>query len=50
MPNKETFKGNLGPDSNKYPLEDGEYKWPSGQIYKGKFNKNNMFENNSKSN
>jgi len=49
LPNKETFKGNLGHDSNKYWLEDGEYKWPSGQIYKGKFNKNNMFENNSKS-
>ena len=49
MPNKEFFEGNLEQDSNKYCLEDGEYKWPSGQIYKGKFNKNNMLRNNYKS-
>ena len=49
LPNKETFKGELGKDSNKYWLKEGEYEWPSGQKYIGKFNKNNMFEGNSDS-
>ena len=49
LPNKETFTGKLGNDSNKYWLEEGEYEWPSGQKYKGKFDTNNMFENNSDS-
>ena len=25
-------------------MKDGKYSWPSGQIYEGKFNKENKFE------
>ena len=49
LPNKETFKGELGKDKNKYWLKDGVYEWPSGQKYIGKFNSNNMFEGDSDS-
>ena len=45
LPNKETFKGELKKSSNKYFLEEGEYEWPDGQKYIGKFNENN-FEGN----
>ena len=42
--NKETFKGKLKKRSNIYLLDEGEYEWPDGQKYIGKFNENNNFE------
>ena len=38
LPNKEYFKGNLDNSNDKYYLSIGEYNWPSGQKYIGKFN------------
>ena len=46
LPNKETFKGELKKKANKYVLDEGEYEWPDGQKYKGKFNEKNNFEGN----
>ena len=43
-PNHEKFIGKLKLVSNKYLLDEGEYKWPNGQIYIGKFNEKNNFE------
>jgi len=45
LPNKEIFKGQF--DENDKPiiyLLDGEYEWPSGQKYIGKFNKDNQLD------
>ena len=46
LPNKEIYKGELKKDakSNKYFLDEGEYEWPSGQKYIGKFNEMNTFK------
>ena len=44
LPNKEIFKGKIKKISNKYVLDEGEYEWPNGQKYIGKFNENNNFE------
>ena len=49
LPNKEVFKGELKKDENNnnaYLLDEGEYEWPSGQKYIGKFNENNTFKDN----
>ena len=43
LPNGETFKGELIQDGNKYYFYSGEYSWPSGQKYEGKFNDNYNF-------
>ena len=43
LPNNETYKGKLENSSDKYYLTKGEYSWPSGQKYKGEFNKENNF-------
>ena len=49
LQNNENFKGVLNiDDNNKYNLGVGEYTWPSGQKYLGKFDENNKFEGNSK--
>ena len=49
LPNKEVFKGELKKDENNnnaYLLDEGEYEWPSGQKYIGKFNEKNTFKDN----
>ena len=43
LPNNETYKGKLENSLDIYYLSDGEYSWPSGQKYIGKFNKDNNF-------
>ena len=43
IPNGEKFVGRLDLENN-YLLKEGKYFWPSGQIYEGKFNKENKFE------
>ena len=44
LPNKERFQGVLNDSDTLWNLDCGEYKWPSGQKYRGTFNKNNNFE------
>ena len=39
--NNEIFKGEIKITDNDAHLVKGEYKWPSGQIFKGKFLQNN---------
>ena len=41
--NNETFHGKIEKNNGKYWLIEGEYEWPSGQKYIGKFN-NNKFD------
>ena len=44
IPNGEKFSGRLMLEDNKCYMRIGKYFWPSGQVYEGKFNKNNKFE------
>ena len=50
LENGEYFQGVLNYDenNNKYNLDIGEYNWPSGQKYSGKFDNKNNFEGKSK--
>ena len=43
LANGEIFKGEIN-KGKEYNLVKGEYKWPSGQKYNGKFVKNNKSE------
>ena len=43
LPNKENYKGKLDNFNDNYYLSNGEYNWPSGQKYIGKFNNENIF-------
>ena len=43
LSNNENYIGNLDNISSKFYLSKGEYSWPSGQKYFGKFNKDNIF-------
>ena len=46
---EEIFEGNLYKNSwNKYFLDNGEYKWNSGQKYIGQFNDKNKFDGDSR--
>ena len=47
LQNGEKFTGTLKFHKNKYYLEKGEYEWPSGQKYLGKFDENNNFDGDS---
>ena len=47
LQNGEKFTGTLKFHKNKYYLEKGEYEWPSGQKYLGKFDENNYFDGDS---
>ena len=49
LPKKNTFKGHFDEnDKSIFHLLDGKYEWPSGQKYKGKFNKDNQFDSDGK--
>ena len=43
IPNKEYLKGKLENSSDNYFISNGEYYWPSGQKYIGKFNEDHNF-------
>ena len=43
----ETFKGKIK-KGEQYILVEGEYKWPSGQIFIGQFGENNKYKGNLK--
>ena len=45
FPNNEKFNGQVEKTfGNKYMLIEGEYNWPSGQVYKGKFENNRFYD------
>ena len=46
LTNDEYYKGKLENISNNYYLIEGEYNWPDGQKYIGKFNNENNFNSN----
>ena len=51
FPNNETFNGQVKNFvGNKYMLIEGEYNWPNGQTYKGKFEKNRFNDENGELN
>ena len=47
FPNNDIFKGTIEKIDGKYFLVEGEYEWPSGQKYTGKFDQNKLDSDNA---